>query len=40
MKKIQLTDTTLTLTIDGKQYPFRRTNGIKPDVNDFPPTLP
>ena len=36
----KLTDTTLTLTIDGKQYPFRRTSGIKPDVNDFPPALP
>ena len=23
--------------MDGKQYPFRRTSGIKPDVNDFPP---
>ena len=30
----KLTDTTLTLTIDGKQYPFRRTSGIKPDVDD------
>ena len=30
----KLTDTTLTLTIDGKQYPFRRTSGIRLDVND------
>ena len=35
----KLTDTTLTLTIDGKQYPFRRVSGIKLDVNDFPPVL-
>ena len=34
----KLTDTMLTLTIDGKQYPFRRTSGIKLDVKDFPPT--
>ena len=36
----KLTDTTLTLTIDGQQYPFRRTSGIKPDVNNFPPSAP
>ena len=31
----KLTDTTLTLTINGKQYPFRRASVIKPDVNDW-----
>ena len=36
----KLTDTMLTLTIDGQQYPFRRTSGIKPDVNNFPPSAP
>lgn len=36
----KLTDTTLTLTIDGQQYPFRRTSGIKPSVNNFPPSAP
>jgi hypothetical protein len=36
----KLTDTSLTLTIDGQQYPFRHTNGIKPDVKDYPPHCP
>lgn len=35
----KLTDTTLTLTIGGKQYPFRHTSGIRIDVDDFPPTV-
>ena len=25
--------------IEGQQYPFRHTNGIKPDVKDYPPAL-
>ena len=35
----KLTDATLTLTIGGKQYPFRRTSGIRLDVKEFPPAL-
>ena len=35
----KLTDTALTLTIGGKQYPFQRTSSIRLDVNDYPPAL-